>query len=119
MDPLRPHLPTQTPCFSRQLPKSAHNCPVFQIAVVSRFPPCEKTSPSTYLINFGEIIPGSYELVLSNIKNPASYPASSNLKLRTYFAQTILVDANEYFDAVPLLTTPSAVLGSLSQQPSH
>jgi len=70
---------------------------------------CEKDSPSTYLIDAGQIIPGNYELVLSDIRNPAAYPASTNLKIRTFFNKDILVDANEYFDAVPFLGTPGKI----------
>ena len=71
---------------------------------------CEKDSPSTYLIDIGQILPGNYELVLSDIKNPVAYPASTNLKIRTFFNKDILVDANEYFDAVPFLDTPGKTI---------
>ena len=68
--------------------------------------PCEKTSPTQYLISMNQIITGDYYLVFENILNPTAYPASSNFKVRTYYNQDILIDSNEYFDAVPFLPTP-------------
>lgn len=67
---------------------------------------CEKTSPSQYLVTLDKIVEGDYYLVFENIMNPSTYSASSNFKIRTYYNQDILVDANEYFDAVPFLSTP-------------
>lgn len=67
---------------------------------------CSKIGSSKYLVNVGTITPGDYQVVFENIKNPSAYPASSNFKIRTYFGQNVLVDANEYFDAVPFLPTP-------------
>ncbi len=68
--------------------------------------PCVKKTPSTYQIDIGHLVSGNYVLVLVGIKNPASHSASSNLKLRTYFGEGNLVDSNEHFDAVPLLSSP-------------
>lgn len=69
--------------------------------------PCEKPSHSRYIVKIEKIIPGDYQIVFENIQNPLSYPASSTFKIRTYLNRDVLVDANEYFDAVPFLPTPS------------
>jgi len=67
---------------------------------------CEKISSSKYMIEVGEILLGEYTIVFENIKNPFAYPASSNFKIRTFYNKEVLVDANEYFEAVPFLPTP-------------
>jgi len=65
--------------------------------------PCSKPSYSRYIVNIGEIIPGEYQIAFEGIENPSSYLASSNFKIRTYFNKDVLVDSNEYLDAVPFL----------------
>lgn len=85
------------------------NCKSFIKPLTSPFTqhPCTKVGSSKYLVNIGTITPGDYQLVFENIKNPSAYPASSNFKIRTYFDRSVLIDSNEYFDAVPFLPTPS------------
>jgi len=69
--------------------------------------PCNKPSYSRYVVNIGEITSGEYQIAFEGIENPSSYLASSNFKIRTYFNQDVLVDSNEYLDAVPFLPAPS------------
>ena len=68
--------------------------------------PCQKPSHSRYIVSVGEIISGDYQIVFEGIVNPVLYSASSNFKIRTYVNDNVMVDANEYLDAVPFLDAP-------------
>lgn len=68
---------------------------------------CIKNSgESEYLVSMEAITPGNYTLVFTNIRNPSAYQASTNFKVWTIFNQSVVVDSNEYFDAIPFLSTP-------------
>ncbi len=68
--------------------------------------PCTKEFITKYVVAVGTITAGEYYIAFEGIKNPAAYLGSSNFKIRTYQNQEVLVDSNEYLDAVPFLPYP-------------
>jgi len=68
--------------------------------------PCTKEFITKYVVAVGTITAGEYYIAFEGIKNPAAYFGSSNFKIRTYQNQEVLVDSNEYLDAVPFLPYP-------------
>ena len=72
--------------------------------------PCTKFEITKYLVAVGTITAGDYEIAFEGIKNPAAYQGSSNFKIRTYQNREVLIDSNEYLDAVPFLPYPGTLL---------
>ena len=68
--------------------------------------PCTKLDIIKYIVAVGSITAGDYYVAFEGIKNPAAYQGSSNFKIRTYQNREVLIDSNEYLDAVPFLPYP-------------
>jgi len=67
---------------------------------------CTKEEITKYVVAVGTITAGDYYIAFEGITNPGAYLGSSNFKIRTYQNEEVLVDSNEFLDAVPFLPYP-------------
>ena len=66
---------------------------------------CEKLSELKYIIQVGKIIPGEYQILFENIRNP-TLERTSSFKIKTYSNRYTLIDSNEDFGTMQLLPSP-------------